>query len=167
MSWLPAAEWRGFEARSRNCENRLFASSCLSVCPSARMEQLGSHWTDFHEILYFRSFRKSVDKIQLSLKPGQNKRQFFFFENRAIYGIMWGKVVEADRPHMAIWRMRVASWIPKATKTHSEYVILNAFPLQQWLQERVSMLRYTCSDWIVNSWNRKFNEITFRITDQT
>ena len=26
---------------------RLLASSCLSV----RMEQLGSHWTDFHEIL--------------------------------------------------------------------------------------------------------------------
>jgi hypothetical protein len=22
----------------------------MSVCPSARMEQLGSHWTDFHEI---------------------------------------------------------------------------------------------------------------------
>jgi hypothetical protein len=21
-----------------------------SVCPSVRMEQLGSHWTDFHEI---------------------------------------------------------------------------------------------------------------------
>jgi hypothetical protein len=23
----------------------------LLVCPSVRMEQLGSHWTDFHEIL--------------------------------------------------------------------------------------------------------------------
>jgi hypothetical protein len=22
----------------------------MSVCPSIRMEQLGSHWTDFHEI---------------------------------------------------------------------------------------------------------------------
>jgi hypothetical protein len=21
----------------------------MSVCPSVRMEQLGSHWTDFHE----------------------------------------------------------------------------------------------------------------------
>jgi hypothetical protein len=32
----------------------LLASSCLSVCasfsPSVRMEQLGSHWTYFHEI---------------------------------------------------------------------------------------------------------------------
>jgi hypothetical protein len=22
----------------------------MSTCPSVRMEQLGSHWTDFHEI---------------------------------------------------------------------------------------------------------------------
>ena len=29
-----------------------------------------------------------------------------------------------------------------ATNTHAQYVILTAFPLQQWLQERASMLRY-------------------------
>jgi len=39
------------------------------------------------------------------------------------------------------WRTRIASWINKATKPHSEYVILFAFPLQQWLNERASMLR--------------------------
>jgi len=39
--------------------------------------------------------------------------------------------------------MRTARWIPKATNTLSEYVILIAFPLQQWFSERVSMLRYT------------------------
>jgi hypothetical protein len=39
--------------------------------------------------------------------------------------------------------MRIACWIPKATNTHSEYVILTAFPLQQWLYERASMVRYT------------------------
>jgi hypothetical protein len=27
----------------------LFMSVCLSVRPSVRMEQLGSHWTDFYE----------------------------------------------------------------------------------------------------------------------
>jgi hypothetical protein len=35
-------------------------------------------------------------------------------------------------------------WIPKATNTYSEYVIHIAFPLQQWLHERASMLCYTC-----------------------
>jgi len=44
---------------------------------------------------------------------------------------------------MTLWRTRIASWIPKATDTHSEYVILFAFPLQQWLHENTSMAHYT------------------------
>jgi len=32
------------------------------------MEQLGPHWTDFHEILYLRIFQNSVEKIQVSLE---------------------------------------------------------------------------------------------------
>ena len=35
---------------SQNCEKLLLASLCLSVSPSVRRQQLGSHWTDFHEI---------------------------------------------------------------------------------------------------------------------
>ena len=34
---------------------------------------------------------------------------------------------------MIIWRMRSACWIPKATNAHTGFVILIAFPLQQWL----------------------------------
>jgi len=40
-------------------------------------------------------------------------------------------------------RMRFPCWIPKATGRHSEYVILIAFPLQQWLHEGFPLLRYT------------------------
>jgi hypothetical protein len=40
-----------------------------------------------------------------------------------------------------IRRMRVACWITKATDTHTESVILIAFPRQQCLGERASMLR--------------------------
>jgi len=32
------------------------------------------------------------------------------------------KTLELDRPQMTIGYMRFASWIPKATNTHSEYV---------------------------------------------
>jgi hypothetical protein len=39
-----------------------------------------------------------------------------------------------------IWCMHIAYWIPKATNTHSQYVILIAFPMQQWLHECTSML---------------------------
>jgi len=31
------------------------------------VEQRNSHWTDFHEILYFSVFRKSVEKVQVLL----------------------------------------------------------------------------------------------------
>ena len=43
---------------------------------------------------------------------------------------------------MTIPDMCSACWIPQAINTHSEYVIIVAFPLQQWLQERASMLRF-------------------------
>ena len=66
-----------------------------------------------------------------------------FVENRAVYYIMWKNIADMDVPQMTIRRMRIACWIPKATNTHSQYVTLIAFPQQQWLHERPSMLRYT------------------------
>jgi len=63
-------------------------------------------------------------------------------ENRAVYEIMWENNVQPDWPQMTIWCMRTAYRIPKDT-THSEYVMIIVFPLQQWLHERVSLLRYT------------------------
>ena len=145
------------------------------------MEQLGTHWTDFHGTRYLSIFRKSVEKIQLSLKSDNNNEYFtwrfmyffiisrsvlfrirnvpdkssrenqnthfafnnFFFENRAVYEIGWKNTVKAGRPQMTVWRMRITCWIPKATNTHSKYVILIVFPLQQWLHGRAWMFRYT------------------------
>ena len=43
---------------------------------------------------------------------------------------------------MTIWRMRFACWIPRYTNTHSCYLMLFDFPLQQWLNERALMLLY-------------------------
>jgi hypothetical protein len=67
----------------------------------------------------------------------------YFSENCAVFEIMWENMVKPGRPQMTIWRSRIACWIPKATDTHSEYVKLTAFPQQQWLHERASMLRHT------------------------
>jgi len=47
------------------------------------------------------------------------------------------------RPQKTGWGMRIVCRIPKATNAHSEYVTLFAFPLQQCLRERASMLRYS------------------------
>ena len=41
----------------------------------------------------------------------------FFPENRAVYEIMWKNIVQRGRAQMAIWRMRIACWIPKAKNT--------------------------------------------------
>ena len=48
----------------------------------------------------------------------------FFFENCAVYEIMWENIVWRDRPQRTIWRMCIACWVPKATNSHSEYVII-------------------------------------------
>ena len=145
------------------------------------MEQLGSHWVDFLEILYLSIFfLKICLKNSSSIKIGQKKkvtvrevqytfliisRPFrlrilkvsekfcreirntrfifhnFFFRKSRLYEIIW-KHVGQKTCHR--WRlMRNACWIPKATNTHSEYVILIAFPLQQLLHELASTLRYT------------------------
>jgi hypothetical protein len=39
---------------------------------------------------------------------------------------------------MTTWHTRIACWKTKATNNHSEYVILTAFPLKQWLCEHTS-----------------------------
>jgi hypothetical protein len=51
-------------------------SIVMSVRPSVRMKQLGPKWTDFHEMWYLSIFRKTAEKIQVSLKSDKNKGYF-------------------------------------------------------------------------------------------
>jgi hypothetical protein len=62
---------------------------------------------------------------------------------------MWKNTEERDRPQMTIRHMRSVCWIPKATNTHTVCVILITFPMQQWLQECASVLRYAYIAWLV------------------
>jgi len=55
---------------------RATISFVMSVRPSVRLEQFRSRWTDFYEILHLSIFRKSVEKIKVSLKSDQNKGYF-------------------------------------------------------------------------------------------
>jgi hypothetical protein len=162
-------------------EKWLLASSYLCVLSSVRMEQRGSHWTHFYEILYFSTFRKSVKKIQFSLKSDKNNGYFtwrltysmvissrillrmidvsdrhcrenqntlftfyiyIFFKSYLLWDNMekYGTAGQATDEN-TIQHMRISYWITKATDTHWEYVLLIAFPRQQWLRERASILR--------------------------
>jgi hypothetical protein len=58
--------------KSRKSTVSFITSVCPSVCLSVRMEQLGSLWKGFYDIWYKWIFRKSVEKIQVSLKSDKN-----------------------------------------------------------------------------------------------
>ena len=58
---------------------------------------------------------EAVDKIKTHILCSLT----FFSESRIVYETMWENIVERDRPQMAIWRMCIAWWIPKA-KTHTQ-----------------------------------------------
>ena len=84
---------------------------------------------------------KVTDKIKTHILCYNN----FSPEHRVVYEIMWKNMVRAGQATDGniIRRRRFACWMTKAKDTHSEYVILIAFPQQEWLRERASMLRYT------------------------
>jgi hypothetical protein len=66
----------GAFAKLRKATIRFVMPVCLYVRPSIRTEQLGSYWADFHKIGYFGIFRKSVEKVQVSLTSDENNEYF-------------------------------------------------------------------------------------------
>jgi hypothetical protein len=83
-------------------------------------------------------------------RKNQNTRFMFnnfFSENPAVFEVMWKIVVESrqatdDNTAYARGMLELRP-PPPHTPTHSEYVILIAFPWRQWLRERASVLCYT------------------------
>jgi hypothetical protein len=55
-------------ALAKFAKNDYLALTYLSFRLSIRLEQLGSHWADFHEIWYLSNCRKPVDIFRVSLK---------------------------------------------------------------------------------------------------
>jgi hypothetical protein len=68
-------------------------------------------------------------------------------------------MVQPEGPQKTIWRMCIASWILNTTNTHSQYVILVAFPLQQWLKESVSILHYTYLPAVIEPYGTIFKTV--------
>jgi hypothetical protein len=103
--------------------------------------------TDIHFwsylVHFFLEWEMFQSKVAGKIKTYNLCSTSFFSLNRAVYEIMWKNITEPGRPQMAIRRMRIACCITKARNTHSEYVILIGFRLQQRLYKRASMLRCT------------------------
>jgi len=61
----------------------------------------------------------------------------FSSQNRVVYEIIrkkYGRTRHATDDSIT-WCMRIACWVTKVTGTYSQYVILIAIPLQQWLRK--------------------------------
>jgi hypothetical protein len=69
-SWLLTITLCSSVITTQNTQN----TTSFVICLSVRMEQFGSHWTDFHEIWYLSIFRKCVNKIEVSLKSDKKDR---------------------------------------------------------------------------------------------
>jgi hypothetical protein len=165
-----------FQAGFQKWEKRLLASSCPSSAPTGRIWIKLDVWVSLENLSRKFKFRSNLVRITGTLhedrytflitsrsvllrirnasdescRENQNILWSvpFFSEKTSLYEITW-KNLEPGRPQMTVWRMRIACWIPKATNTHSEHVILIDFPLQKWLKERALPLRYTCIDCLV------------------
>jgi len=63
--WIVLAEFR-----------KATISAVVFVCSFVHMEQLGSQWTDVHETSHLNIFRKSFERIQVSLRSDKNNGYF-------------------------------------------------------------------------------------------
>jgi len=98
--------------------------------------------TNAHLLLYFPHFFLEWEIFRKKF-PEKIKTHFLgsiIKKNRAFYEIMWKSNTQPNRPQITICACLLHAG---DLDTYSEYVILIAFPLQQWPQEHSWMLRYT------------------------
>ena len=67
----------------------------------------------------------------------------FLFSKILPFMSQCGKLMYSLTDHMTIQGMSIACCVTKSTNTHSKYIIIISFPLQQLLHERALILRYT------------------------
>jgi hypothetical protein len=168
-------------------EKRLLATS---VRPSIFMEQLGSHWMDFHENWYSIIFRKSFEKSQISFKSDKNngrftwiKRTFMIIsrsgllrmknfsdkicrENRIIH-FRFHNLYETRAAYEIMWKNIVQPGRPQIRRAWlqihtNDYVIFIAFPLQKCLHLHSSMLLYTYIACLVHNSLKSVHMLLFR-----
>jgi hypothetical protein len=99
--------------------------------------------TNIH--FYHTSLSSSYNGFYFRQRCRENRNMRFIFKNSFSKIILFSveKFVGPDRPQVKTHRTRIACWIPYATNTYSECVIIMTFPLQQWLHQHASLLGYT------------------------
>jgi hypothetical protein len=92
---------------------RIFLKSVEKIQVSLKSDKNNGHftWRPIHIFFIIsRYFLLRMRNVSYrSCRENQNTyfvfKNFFFFENRAVYEIMWKNTVERGRPRMTIWRI--------------------------------------------------------------
>ena len=98
------------------------------------------HEAQYTILIIYRSVVLRMRNIRdRSFRENQNIHftcnKLFFFENHAVYEVMWKNTVQPDT-----WKINMTNTLYTLNTegykhAHSQYVILTSFALQQWLQE--------------------------------
>jgi len=143
-------------AGGRQFSRLLAAEVCASAvvmldtpCSEVMRRVLATHSTHMFPLHF--PYRASQCAITFQLSSTKIQKTHFLLNDPGFWKScrLWDNlerkyIVQPKGPQTTIWLIRISRWIPKATNTHSEYVIIIAFPLQQLLHERASLLRFTC-----------------------
>jgi len=122
---------------------RIFIKVCREIQVSLKSDKIKRDltWRKIYILIISRTFRYRMKNVSITFVEKIKThilRSVIFFppENRAVYEIMWKKYCRqygACKMHAGYVRLQI----------HSGCFILISFPLQQWLHERASILRYT------------------------
>ena len=122
-----------FENISKNCREN---SSFIKIWQEQHVLDMK---TNIHSWSYLAQFFVEWETFQTKVVEEIKTHILFSVTFFRISCLLWDKVEKYCRAGQAtetIWRMRIECWITKAVDTRSQYAILIAFPLQQWLHER-------------------------------
>jgi hypothetical protein len=105
----------GTFAKLREATFRFVVYIRLSGRPSAHMEQLCSHWTDFLKILHLIALPKYVEKIKVSLKSNKNSGCFtwrlMYIYDRFVYRWMLLRMRNVSDKFVEIMKQNLCSVI--------------------------------------------------------
>jgi hypothetical protein len=138
INWLVLGAFANFQKLTISCVPSVRPSEWDNSASTGRIVMKFDTWVFLENLLSTSSFIKNLTRItdishedrytfstisrlillrmrnvsDKSCRENQNTHfvfsKFFFLENRAVYEIMWKNIVVLGRPHMTIWRMRIA-----------------------------------------------------------
>jgi hypothetical protein len=120
-----------------------YHTRALSLCPFVRLCQ-----TDFDEIWYRELSLQCVEYRQILLKSGKSIGHFTW-RPKYVYFIVAGDKNSSSKHCCATLNNFTQLTVTHKSKIRTEHIV--ACPLQQWLSESATLLRYTYTAYFIGS----------------